>query len=71
MTTTNLLSPEIPGRKRYRMIQNVLDQNGLITHIARVKKKHFELIVNGVVEKQYRNRSSANQYLVKLYKQQQ
>lgn len=38
MDSKNLLSPEIPGRKRYRMIQNELDQNGLITHIARVKK---------------------------------
>ncbi len=64
----NLLDKQIPGRKRYRMIQNVLDQNNCVTHICRIKKNHYELIKNGEIIKRYRCRQSANRYLMKLYK---
>lgn len=64
----NPLDKQIPGRERYRMIQNVLDQNDCVTFICRIKKNHYELIKNGEIIKRYRSQQSANRHLIKLYK---
>lgn len=50
-----------------RRLMNALDQIGIHVNINRNSDKSFEFIVNGSIERHYKNRRSANQRLLKLY----
>lgn len=56
------------GHKKYRLLQNDLDEVGVHTCILRIGPKRFQLIVNYEVVKEFRKRSTCNSRLIKLHK---
>jgi hypothetical protein len=54
---------------KYRKMQSVLDAHSILISIQRVDKCSYNLIINGTIVKNYRQRQSCNNRIVKMYNQ--
>lgn len=52
---------------RYRELMNKLDEHGVHTHIERVDKKYYNLILNGEIVKAAKTRRTLNKRLLNIY----
>lgn len=58
------------NHREFRAFQRKLDESGLLTCITRIgtgKNRNYDVIVNGEVKRNYKQRRSAKNYLVRLY----
>lgn len=56
------------GVNKYRKMCGELDQVDVVIYINRISPKLFELHINGTIVKQYRQRRSCNNQIIKIYK---
>lgn len=54
--------------EKYRRMCGELDQVGIVIYINRITPHKFELHINGTIVKQYRQRRSCNNQILKIYK---
>lgn len=52
---------------RYRELMTKLDERGVHTHIERVDKKFYNLILNGEIVKAAKTRRTLNKRLLNIY----
>ena len=62
--------PKKNPRNRYRVMCGKLDSLGFVICISRIDKKCFNFIVNGKIEKVFRQRQSCNNRIIKIYNNQ-
>lgn len=55
------------GISKYRKLLNDLDQRGSLITIQRVDKKCYNLIINGIIVRIYKQRQSCNNRIVKMH----
>ena len=58
-------------RHKYRQLCGQLDALGFVVYINRVDSKCYNFIVNGGIKKVYKQRSSCNRQIEKMYNQSQ
>ena len=56
-------------KKRFKKMVGLLDSKGLMIYVHKVGTKSYNLIVNGEIVKVYKQRSSCNEYISKLFKE--
>lgn len=60
---------QMSPQKQFRILQSQLDELGVITNINRiVVGKRYEVQVNGVIEKVYKQRQSAKLFITNILK---
>lgn len=60
---------QMSPHKQFRILQSQLDELGVITNINRiVVGKRYEVQVNGVIEKVYKQRQSAKLFITNILK---